>query len=345
MTLHDEIYEQPVILRELVTTQWDHITQIAGKINQYAPAYAFLTARGTSDNAGRYAQYQWGIHNALPIALAAPSLFSLYKQPPKLDHALAVGISQSGQSPDIVSVMVEAAKQGCLSVAIVNNTDSPLARAADHVIDVCAKKELAVAATKSYTAELMAIAMLSAALAQNDAAYSILRKAPVWVEAILELDPIIQRMAERYCYMEQCVILGRGYNYATAFEWSLKLKELCYIASEPYSSADFLHGPVALVDHGYPVMAVIPEGKTREGMMKLLSYLRNERKAEILTISNDPDITRISSSNISLPADLPEWVSPLVSIVPAQLFVYHLTRLKGYDTDAPRDLLKVTETN
>lgn len=344
MTLHEEIFEQPLVLKELVRNQWENIRAIAEKIRQYAPSYVFLTARGTSDNAGRYAQYQWGMHNNLPIALAAPSMFSLYGKPPKLDGALMVGISQSGKSPDIVSVITEAAQQGCMTVAIVNNTNSPLASAADHVIDVCAKNEVAVAATKSYSAELMAISMLSVALAHDDPGYGVLQKVPDWVYEMLELDAKIQRMAERYRYMDQCVILGRGYNYATAFEWSLKLKELCYIASEPYSSADFLHGPVAVVDQGYPVMAVIPEGMTRESMKQLLSYLRSERKAEILTISNCSDLAEITASNIPLPMDVPEWVSPIVSIVPAQLFAYHLTRVKGYDADAPRDLRKVTET-
>lgn len=344
MSLYQEIFEQPVILKELLTNQWGNVKEITEKILQYAPSYVFLTARGTSDNAGRYAQYQWGMHNQLPIALAAPSLFSLYQRPPRLDHALAVGISQSGKSPDIISVIREATRQGCLSVAIVNDITSPLAEASDCVIDICAKKELAVAATKSYTAELMAIAMLSAALAKDNNSFEVLKKVPDWVNVMLELDSKIQRMAERYRNMNQCVILGRGYNYATAFEWSLKLKELCYIASEPYSSADFRHGPVAVVDQGYPVMAVIPEGKTSEEMIRLISNLRNERKAEVLTISNCSEISENTTSNISLPADMPEWVSPLVSIIPAQLFAYHLTKIKGYDTDSPRDLQKVTET-
>ena len=344
MKLNKEIFEQPEILTKLLTSQWGNICQIAEKIRKLSPTYVFLTARGSSDNAGRYAQYLLGMHNRLPIALAAPSLFSLYDAPPKLANALVIGISQSGKSPDIISVLREAVNQGCMSLAIVNNTDSPLSKASDFVIDICANDEIAVAASKSYTAELMAIAMLSAALAEDELAYKTLLKIPDWVRATLELDQEIQRIAERYRYMDQCIILGRGYNYATAFEWSLKLKELCYIASEPYSSADFLHGPIALVDQGYPVMAIIPEGKTMEGMIELISYLRKERKAEVLTISNYPGIKGLATSNIPLPADVPEWVSPLVSIVPAQLFAYHLTRLKGYDTDTPRNLHKVTET-
>ncbi len=344
MSLHDEILEQAEILENLVKRQWKTVLEIADEIRKRQINYVFLTARGTSDNAGRYAQYLWGIHNRLPIALAAPSMFSLYQAPPILNSALVVGISQSGRSPDVVSVITEGARQNCLSLAIVNTVDSPLAQAAGRVIDICAGKENAVAATKSYTAELMVIAMLSAAMNQDDEAYQVLLKVPQWVSKMIDLDASISRIAERYRYMDQCVVLGRGYNYATAFEWSLKMKELCYLAAEPYSSADFLHGPVALVDQGYPVLAVVPDGKTAANIIELLKYLCSNRKAEFLVISNLANALELANSPIALPDDVPEWVSPLVSIVPAQLFAYHLTRAKGFSTEAPRSLLKITET-
>lgn len=345
MTLHSEIMEQADILRNLVEHQWTTVQTIAEDIRRHDVNFAFLAARGTSDNAGRYAQYLWGIYNHLPIALAAPSLFSLYKSPPHLKNALVVGISQSGQSPDIVSVLEEGKRQGCLSVAMLNTPDSPLGRAASHVIDISAGQERAVAATKTYTAELMAIAMLSAALCEDHEAYETLKKVPAWISAMLALDAAMERIAERYRYMDQCVVLGRGFNYATAFEWSLKMKELCYIAAEPYSSADFLHGPVAVVSQGYPVMAVVPDGEVAEGLFDLLRYLRNERSAELLVLSNRADVLALAQSRVALPADMPEWISPIVSIIPAQLFAYHLTRVKGFDPEGPRGLKKVTETH
>lgn len=345
MSLHSEIMEQAKVLEDLLERQWGAVKQIAGEIRKREVEYVFLAARGTSDNAGRYAQYLWGIFNRLPIALAAPSLFSLYQAPPQLKNALVVGISQSGMSPDIVSVLDEGARQGCLSVAILNTPDSPLGRAANHVIDISAGREIAVAATKTYTAELMSIAMLSAALRQDDEAYQTLKKVPGWVAAMLEQDARINRIAERYRYMDQCVVLGRGFNYATAFEWSLKMKELSYIAAEPYSSADFLHGPVAVISQGYPVMAVVPEGRVAEGMFDLLRDLRKDRHAELLVFSNRLDVLELAQSQVALPVDMPEWVSPIVSIVPGQLFAYHLTRIKGYDTEGPRGLHKVTETH
>ena len=144
--------------------------------------------------------------------------------------------------------------------------------------------------------------------------------------------------------MEQCVVLGRGYNYATAFEWSLKLKELTYVVAEPYSSADFQHGPVAIVSKDFPVFAVVPDGQLVPHMMPLLRTLVDTHGAELLAISNVPDVLALARVPLALPKNLPEWISPLVSIVPGQLFCLHLTRAMGHDTEAPRSISKVTQT-
>ncbi|MFN8386291.1 MAG: SIS domain-containing protein, partial [Anaerolineales bacterium] len=223
--------------------------------------YVFLAARGTSDNAGRYANYLLGAMNGLPLALATPSLFTYYNRPPKLKNALVVGISQSGASPDIVAVLEEGKRQGCLTLSITNESNSPLAKASDFVLDIQAGKEKAVAATKTYTTELMTIAMLSAALSGKEKYWGELGKAAGWMKSVLKQDDFIAEAVQRYRYIDQAVVLGRGFNYATAFEWALKLKELTYIIAEPYSSADFAHGPIALVESGYPVFAVAPKGK------------------------------------------------------------------------------------
>lgn len=344
MTLHPEILEQPASLERLVSTQRRVVEEIARAIQSRNIQYAFLAARGTSDNAGRYANYLWGGRNGLPVALATPSLFSLYQQPPKLVGALVVGISQSGQSPDIVSVLEEGRRQGCPTLAITNAPQSPLAQTADFVLDIQAGKELAVAATKTYTGELMAIAMLSSALSDSTEAWDELARVPHWVEQVLNEEAGIARMAQRYRYMRQCVALGRGYNYCTTFEWALKLKELAYVVAEPYSSADFLHGPIAMVERGFPVMAVVPQGRVFELLMELLTSLKEDHLAELVVISEAQRALQLAESPILLPGGIPEWLSPLVCIVPAQLFTYHLTVAKGYDPDQPRTIHKVTET-
>lgn len=345
MSLHSEILEQPACLERLLSAQRKNVEQIAKAIRSRDIQFAFLTARGTSDNAGRYANYLWGARNGLPLALATPSLFTYYQQPPKLNNALVVGISQSGQSPDIVSVLQEGKRQGNLTLAITNETDSPLAQSADFVLDIEAGPELAVAATKTYTTELMAIAMLSAALTGDAARWQELEQAAGWVSEALRQDEAVRQLAQRYRYMQQCVVLGRGYNYATAFEWALKLKELTYVEAEPYSSADFQHGPVAMVARGFPVMAVLPKGKVFDSMMTLLKHLQTDLLAELVVISNAPEALSMAQVPFEIPAGVPEWLSPLVGIVPAQLFSYYLTLAKGYDPNQPRTISKITETH
>lgn len=344
MRLHTEIHEQPACLANLLENQRPACDRIAAAIREADPHYVFLAARGTSDNAGRYANYLWGAHNGLPVALAAPSLFTYYQQPPRLRRALVVGISQSGQSPDIVSVLAEGRRQGNPTLAITNEPDSPLAEAADFVIDLGVGLELAVAATKTYSAELLAVAMLSTALDGSAERWRELERLPGWLAQVLEQDEAIAGLVQRYVFMQQCVVLGRGYNYATAFEWALKLKELAYVGAEPYSSADFQHGPMALVVSGFPVLAVIPQGKVYASMKTLLERLRHEYQAELVVISNDDEARALAQSAIALPAAVPEWLTPLVGIAPAQLFVYHLARARGYDTEKPRNIRKVTET-
>lgn len=345
MSLHEEIFEQPQRLGQLLQSQRETVIKIADKIRIHDPKYVFLAARGTSDNAGRYANYLWGAHNHLPLALATPSLFTYYNEPPRLDGAFVVGVSQSGKSPDIVSVLTEGRKQGCLTLAVTNAPDSPLAEAAELVLDIQAGTEKAVAATKTYTAELMALAMISVALRGDENAWADLAKVPGWIEEVLQQDASIARMTERFRYMYQCVVLGRGYNYATAFEWALKLKELTYVVAEPYSSADFQHGPIAMVEGGFPVMAVSPQGKVFDSMLEMLTRLRRNQNAELVVISDDPRALELGQSTIKLPGGMPEWLTPIVTIVAAQLFACHLTTVKGYNTEAPRSITKITETN
>ena len=345
MTLHSEIFEQPERLASLLEKQKQTVIEIAKAIQSRSVQYAFLAARGTSDNAGRYANYLWGAHNQLPMALATPSLFTYYQSPPRLQNALVVGVSQSGQSPDIVSVLEEGRKQNCLTLAITNVTDSPLAKTADFILDIQAGPEKAVAATKTYTTELMAIAMLSAALSNSDERWKQLTSVPEWARYVLRLDNQIAQMTQRYRYMSQCVVLGRGFNYATAYEWALKLKELTYLIAEPYSSADFQHGPIAMVEGGFPVLAVAPKGKVHNSMKDMLTRLRRDKDAELVLISDDADSLTLAQSPIQLPPQIPEWLTPLVGIIPAQLFACHLTTVKGYDTEKPRNLTKVTETH
>jgi len=345
MTLEREIHEQPDVLARLLESQADAIRAVAARVRARGLRTVFLAARGSSDNAGLYAKYVWGVHNGLPIALAAPSLFSVYKRPPVIADSLVVGISQSGQSPDIVGVLEEGRRQGAETLAIVNAPDSPLARAAASVIDISAGDERAVAATKTYTAQLMAVAMFSAALAEDQARWDELSRVPGAVAQVLEGEGAIAAHAERYRFMNHCVVLGRGFNYATAFEWALKLKELSYVVAEPYSSADFQHGPMALLERGFPVLAAAPGGAVFDDTLALLRRMVKERLIELLVLSDRKEALDIAHTPVRLPAGIAEWLTPIVTVVAAQLLCLHLTRAKGLDTESPRGLNKVTLTH
>lgn len=346
--LYREIHEQPQVIERLLQNEADVTGQLAEEIRQRGITHVVIAARGTSDNAARYAKYVLGARNGIMVSLATPSLFSIYQQPPSLANTLVLGISQSGKSPDIVSVVAEGRRQDTLTAAITNNVDSDLASHADFVINLNAGVEKSVAATKTYTSELAAIAFLSCALiqkdrAQDEGAYDALLDVPKAVEATLALNGTIGQLAERYRYMEQCVVIGRGFNYATAFELALKLKELTYSMVEAYSSADFLHGPFALVDQGFPVVVVAPSGRMHSEMAAFVSQLE-ERRAELLIIGDNEELLSKAQTPLYLPPGTPEWLSPMLSIIPGQLFAMHLSKTRGFDVDQPRGLNKVTET-
>ncbi len=344
MGTYSEIFEQPDCLRRLLDNQQNDVKKVAEEIRKRDIHFVFLAARGTSDNAGRYANYLLGGINGLPVALATPSLFTFYQTPPDLKNALVIGISQSGQSPDIVSVIAESRRQQCLTLAITNDPDSPLAKQSDLVLPLMTGPEIGVAATKTYTAELMVLAMLSAALGSESSTREQLERIPDWVSEVLGHNDFLQASAQRYRFMEQCVVLGRGFNYSTAYEWALKLKEMTYISAEPYSSADFMHGPIAIVHGGFPVMSVAVGGKVFNSMMETLTQIKTDLNGELTVISDKKEALDLAVTPIKLPADIPEWLSPLVTIIPGQLFAYHLTCVKGYNPDQPRIIHKVTET-
>jgi glucosamine--fructose-6-phosphate aminotransferase (isomerizing) len=343
VSLRAEIFEQPEVLERLLVTQAETAGELASAIRARGARWMFVAARGTSDNAAVYAKYVWGARNRLPVALAAPSLFTLYRTPPRIADAVVVGISQSGQSPDIVGVVAEGRRQGALTLAVTNDPTSPLAAEAEWVIDLGTGPERAVAATKTYTAQLLAVALLSAAMAGDDVSEA-LAAVPGLVGEALGLDGAVEAAVGRFREMGECVVLGRGFEYATAHEWALKLKELTLVGAEPYSSADFRHGPVAIVGPGFTLLAAVPAGAVFDDVLALLTDLVEERGAELVAVSNEPRALALASTPLPLPAGLPEWLGPLVSIVPAQLFCYHLARARGLDPDAPRGLHKVTRT-
>lgn len=341
MTLWDEIQSQPRVLADFLERQWDETITVAEWLESTEFTHVVMAARGSSDNAARYAQYLWGAHNGLNVALAAPSLFTLYESPPRLDGSLVVGISQSGESPDLLAVMRSARLQGRPTLALTNNPASPMAELADRHLDLAAGPELAVAATKSYTNELMAIASLSAALNGDPGHLRDLRQVSDVVRRTLDLDSQLAVASASLRDESRCVAIGRGYNHATVFEWALKIAELSYLVAQPFSAADFRHGPLALIEPGLVVLAVATNGPLFEDVADLIEAVR-AGGARVVAISDRDDCP--ADELVVLPGDLPEWLTPIPVTVAAQLFTYHLTVARGHDPDDPRAIHKVTKT-
>ena len=279
-----EIREQPSVLARVLREGREAVEVVAERVRHAAPAWVTIAARGTSDNAARFGQYALGANNRLSVALAAPSLFTVYAAPPRLVGSLVLGISQSGKSPDIVAVIAEGRQQGAVTIAITNEPGSPLAQAAEHVLCIRAGAEQSVAATKTYSAQLMTMAMLSAAIANDAAAWRALEAIPEQAARTLErATPWAKDAAARCANAHRFLVLGRGFNYATAFEIALKIKETSYIISEAYSFADFRHGPAAMVEPEFPVLFI--ETGAREEATRTLDLL-TERSAHVMTISD-----------------------------------------------------------
>lgn len=341
--LREEIFEQPGVLAKLIEDEEDKAAQVAEDIRCHDVRLILIAARGSSDNAATYGKYLFAALNRLPVALATPSLFTIYCSPPNLKDALVIGISQSGESIDIVEVVAEARRQGALTLAITNRAESPLAQAAEHVLPCHAGEERSVAATKTHTTQLVALALLAVALAGDEEKLATLKALPEVVKRTLALEEAVSAAAERYRYMETCIVIGRGYNYATAFEIALKLKELTYVVAEPYSPADFMHGPIAIVEHGFPAIVVAPSGQVFDNVYNLAEAL-HRREAELVVISDHDKALALAKTPLRLSVPVEEWLSPIICVVPGQLFAYHLTLAKGYDPDHPRGLHKVTVT-
>jgi glucosamine--fructose-6-phosphate aminotransferase (isomerizing) len=341
--LEREIAEQPAVVERLFQLEYDHVAHIAEAIRRFQPTFVTIAARGTSDNAARYAQYLFATHLRQMVALATPSVHTLYQASPDLSRALVIGISQSGQSPDVRQVLHDARAQGALTLSITNDASSPLAAAAEHHIPLQAGVEQAVAATKTYTAELAAVAMLVAAWSGDAAFAAQLAHVPAWMQETLDASAGIADWAQRYRYIDRYAVIGRGYNYSTAYEISLKIKELSSIPGEEYSEADFRHGPIAVVQRGFPVLLVATMGSTASVMRDLLAKLR-ERQAECLVISNDEGCRALATQFMPLPAALPEALSPLAAVLPGQVFAMHVARERGHSLDQPTGLTKVTNT-
>jgi glutamine---fructose-6-phosphate transaminase (isomerizing) len=336
-----EIGQQPEALERTLRAEQAHIRKVVGALNRKDIRLIVLVARGTSDNAALFGRYLLELTTGIPVSLAAPSVHTLYKRRLDLRNALVVGVSQSGEGVDVNVVLESCKKAGAQVLAITNSRNSAMAAVAHDTFVTRASAEKSVAATKTYTCQLMVFYML--ALALSGGSFDPLSRIPEYAAHSLALEGYIESIVSRYRFMNHCVVVGRGLNYANAFEFGIKLMETCYVVAERFSSADFLHGPIAVLQRDFPVMLLAPPGKVFKDMLTLATRIR-ELQADSLVISSEKSILSLASCAVQIPARVPDLYSPIPYIIPGQILAAKLSEVKGLTPDQPRGLSKVTKT-
>jgi glutamine---fructose-6-phosphate transaminase (isomerizing) len=340
----EEIRQQPDALDKTLRSQLKRFERFKKLVAKRRPRLIVLAARGTSDNAAQFGRYLLEITTGIPVSLAAPAIYTLYNARVDFRDALVVAISQSGESTDTNQVLAEARKQGALTVGITNEASSELARLAEHVFFVRAGHEKSVAATKTYTGQVLMLYLLAYALGGKIRPDDLARL-PERAHLALRLEPEIEALSERYRFMDHAVVMGRGLNYATAFEFALKLMETCYVVAERFSSADFLHGPIALVEPNFPVFVFAPSGVTWPPVRDAVEKLRPlTAETVVITDASNRDAPHVGNRLIRLPQRVGELYTPIPYIIPAQIFAACLAYQKGLNPDRPRTITKVTRT-
>jgi glucosamine--fructose-6-phosphate aminotransferase (isomerizing) len=315
-----EIAEQPTVLAGLLARGADAIADAARRIAKRRPRFVLIAARGTSDHAALYAKYLVEVRLGLPAGLVSPSTMTVYGARPELSDVLFIAVSQSGGSPDLLDSLTVARDCGALTVAVTNNAASPLAVAADVHLDVRAGTERAVAATKTYTAELLTLYLLVVGAASGDVAAA--DAIPDAAAATLSFQAATTA-AQRYRYADRLVTTARGYSYPTAREAALKLMETSYLAAQAFSGADLLHGPMAMVDSRVPVIAVMSPGRGGAAMAPVVERLKASG-ADVLAVGTEDGLP-VASAGIA------EELLPILEILPLQQLAWRLALDRGGD--------------
>ena len=338
----DEIGEQPEVALRMLRESRDTVSAIGARIHEVRPRGYVIAARGSSDHAALYAKYLFGVRNRALVALAAPSLFTHYAKPPHLEGQCVIGISQSGASPDVVSVLEEARRQGALTVAISNDAGSPLGKAAEYVISLGAGPERSVPASKTYTASLLALALISQAVDEDAAFEAALSMVPQAMARALEMDSSLERLAGPL-NAARAIVLGRGFNFSTAEELALKLMETSYVMARAWSVADFEHGPIAVVEAGIPIVVVDGGGAMATSMESIRERV-GARGCAVVQLVDGMIRDADPSTTVQVASGLPEELTPISLTVLAQLLAHHVAVVRGFDPDSPREIKKVTRT-
>lgn len=361
--MRHEIGEQPAVLARTLETLVAPVEAVAGTFAARGIRTIVTCGRGSSDHVARYASYLLTIHAGLLVADLTPSIVTAYGATPALPGAALLAISQSGAAEDIRAVAAAARAIGAPVVAITNAPDAPLLEVADHALVTPAGPERSVPATKTFTAALAAVALLGSVLARHGGGAARggsarggrvsglepadLARLPEAVERVLALEPELAALGARLKGRDRCVVIGRGYNRATASEVALKIQETSYLSAQDYGASDFLHGPVAVVEPGFEVLVIVAPGPTAATVLAVATRAR-ELGARVTVISDGPvdraAIAAAADAHVHLETDLAEPLTPIAFAVAGQLVALHLALAEGRSPDVPRALRKVTVT-
>jgi len=339
----EEIKEQPVVLERCIRENAEVVKRIVEDIDKQGIQWIYIAARGTSDHASIYGKYIIESEAGIPVALSAPSVFTLYNKTLKFKNSLVIAVSQSGKAADALEVIRSANKQDALTVSITNAPDSPLAQEAKYHLYCSAGIEKSVAATKTFTSEMMLLAQLTAELAKNSTMSKNLSLVPEYVSSILENSSVIESFVPRYRFMDECFVLSRGTNFAIAMESALKIQETTYARAKAFAISDFQHGPIAMIDRNIPVIIYAPNGPSFVDTSAMINRLA-ESNIELIVISNNESALSKGTSSFAIPQTDDDLISPFYNAVVAQLFACNLSLIKGLNPDSPRMLQKVTVT-
>jgi glucosamine--fructose-6-phosphate aminotransferase (isomerizing) len=341
-TFRDEIGQQPGLAARMLKGSGPALEAIARAFAAQAPKGFVIAARGSSDHAADYARYLFGMRHRALVSLAAPSLFTAYKSPPRLEDQCVIGISQSGASPDVIAVIEEGARQGALTVAITNDPESPLARAAALVLPLMAGQEVSVPASKTYLASLLALALMSSAITPDKTFQSALEQIPDRLRQAIDKDAELARIAQELTG-PRAIVLGRGFNLCTAEEIALKLTETSYVLARAWSVADFVHGPIAVVEPGFPVLLVGAGGLVSKDVEAMAARLA-DYSCRVVGLFDAGSAPLPGAAAVRIESGLPEELTPLPLAVLGQLLAHQVAVARGVDPDVPRALRKVTRT-
>ncbi|MCC6485771.1 MAG: SIS domain-containing protein [Armatimonadetes bacterium] len=343
--MHDmlrEILEQPQVVARLVENGRSLAREVARLAESHDVQQVVFAARGTSDHAAVYGQYLFQVECGIAAFLAAPSVVTVYRKPLHLPKTMVIGISQSGCAQDVMEYMSAAREQGSPVVAITNDPASELSRLADISIPLGAGVEKSVAATKTYTATLAALALIAAYMGNRTEALDDLAEAPDLMDRTIKMSAGLQRIAATSPIRSECFVVGRGLNYATALETALKIMETSYVLARGYSAADFLHGPVAAAQ-AVPGIIYVPHDEARDSVLEVARSLYS-KGTHLTVVSSDREALGLSADAVEVPKGRSRWVDPLAQILVGQRLAYQISVARGLDPDTPRGLSKVTVT-